>query len=49
MADDSASFCLTGSLSSQYGGNTSILYHQWDLHTREQKVNQIVLLKVMSS
>ncbi|KFR00889.1 WD repeat-containing protein 96, partial [Opisthocomus hoazin] len=45
MADDSASFCLTGSLSSQYGGNTSILYHQWDLHTREQKVNQIVLLK----
>ncbi|KAM6092199.1 cilia- and flagella-associated protein 43 isoform 2-T3 [Theristicus caerulescens] len=45
MADDSASYCLIGSLSSQYGGDTSTLYHQWDLHTREQKVNQIVLLK----
>ncbi|XP_050755078.1 cilia- and flagella-associated protein 43 [Gymnogyps californianus] len=45
MADDSASYCLIGSLSSQYGGDTSILYHQCDLHTREQKVNQIVLLK----
>ncbi|XP_009572136.1 PREDICTED: WD repeat-containing protein 96, partial [Fulmarus glacialis] len=45
MTDDSASYCLIGSLSSQYGGDTSILYHQWDLHTREQKVNQIVLLK----
>ncbi|XP_065528265.1 cilia- and flagella-associated protein 43 isoform X1 [Lathamus discolor] len=45
MADDSASCCLIGSLSSQYGGDTSILYSQWDLHTREQKVNQIVLLK----
>ncbi|XP_009276352.1 PREDICTED: cilia- and flagella-associated protein 43 [Aptenodytes forsteri] len=44
-ADDSVSYCLIGSLSSQYGGDTSILYHQWDLHTREQKVNQIVLLK----
>ncbi|KAM6130290.1 cilia- and flagella-associated protein 43 [Phoenicopterus ruber ruber] len=44
-ANDSASYCLIGSLSSQYGGDTSILYHQWDLHTREQKVNQIVLLK----
>ncbi|KFV48123.1 WD repeat-containing protein 96, partial [Gavia stellata] len=44
-ADDSASYCLTGSLSSQYGGDTSVLYHQLDLHTREQKVNQIVLLK----
>ncbi|XP_057276998.1 cilia- and flagella-associated protein 43 isoform X1 [Pezoporus wallicus] len=45
MANDSASCCLIGSLSSQYGGDTSILYSQWDLHTREQKVNQIVLLK----
>ncbi|XP_063194806.1 cilia- and flagella-associated protein 43 [Chroicocephalus ridibundus] len=45
MADGSASYCLVGSLSSQYGGDTSILDHQWDLHTREQKVNQIVLLK----
>uniref|UniRef100_A0A8C8AIJ6 Cilia- and flagella-associated protein 43 n=1 Tax=Otus sunia TaxID=257818 RepID=A0A8C8AIJ6_9STRI len=45
MASGSASYCLTGSLSSQYGGDTSILYYQWDLHTREQRVNQIVLLK----
>ncbi|KFQ92239.1 WD repeat-containing protein 96, partial [Nipponia nippon] len=45
MVDGSASYCLIGSLSSQYGGDTSTLYHQWDLHTREQKVNQIVLLK----
>ncbi|KFQ10494.1 WD repeat-containing protein 96, partial [Leptosomus discolor] len=45
MADDSTSYSLIGSLSSQYGGDTSILHHQWDLHTREQKVSQIVLLK----
>ncbi|XP_064000506.1 cilia- and flagella-associated protein 43 [Pogoniulus pusillus] len=45
MTDDSSLYCLIGSLSSQYGGDTSILYHQWDLHTREQKINQIVLLK----
>ncbi|XP_067995516.1 cilia- and flagella-associated protein 43 isoform X1 [Melanerpes formicivorus] len=45
MADDGTLYCLTGSLSSQYGGDTSVLYHQWDLHTREQKINQIVLLK----
>ncbi|XP_068805797.1 cilia- and flagella-associated protein 43 isoform X2 [Struthio camelus] len=45
VADDSASYFLVGSLSSQYGGDTSILYHQLDLHTREQKVNQIILLQ----
>ncbi|XP_065602261.1 cilia- and flagella-associated protein 43 [Cyrtonyx montezumae] len=45
MADDNASCCLVGSLSSQYGADTSILYNQLDLHSREQKVNQIVLLK----
>ncbi|KFU85366.1 WD repeat-containing protein 96, partial [Chaetura pelagica] len=45
MADDSASYSPIGSLSSQYGGDTSVLYPQWDLHTREQKINQIVLLK----
>ncbi|KAL9846804.1 cilia- and flagella-associated protein 43 isoform 3-T3 [Geothlypis trichas] len=42
---DAASLCLNGSLSSQYGGNTSILYHQCDLHTKEQKLNQTILLK----
>ncbi|XP_027547840.1 cilia- and flagella-associated protein 43 isoform X3 [Neopelma chrysocephalum] len=45
VADDGESFCLIGSLSSQYGGDTSILYDQCDLHTKEQRVNQIVLLK----
>ncbi|XP_062436379.1 cilia- and flagella-associated protein 43 [Rhea pennata] len=45
VADHSASYCLVGSLSSQYGGDTSILYHQLDLQTREQKVNQIILLQ----
>ncbi|NXJ12495.1 CFA43 protein, partial [Odontophorus gujanensis] len=45
MADDNASCCLVGSLSSQYGADTSILYNQLDLHSREQKVNQIILLK----
>ncbi|XP_071668229.1 cilia- and flagella-associated protein 43 isoform X3 [Patagioenas fasciata] len=45
MADDSASYCLVGSLSSQYGGDTSVLYQQLDLKTREQKVNQIILLQ----
>ncbi|XP_039927326.1 cilia- and flagella-associated protein 43 [Hirundo rustica] len=42
---DGASHWLNGSLSSQYGGDTSILYHQCDLHTKEQKLNQIILLK----
>ncbi|XP_037997056.1 cilia- and flagella-associated protein 43 isoform X2 [Motacilla alba alba] len=42
---DGASRCLNGSLSSQYGGDTSILYHQCDLHTKEQKLNQTILLK----
>ncbi|XP_041271676.1 cilia- and flagella-associated protein 43 [Onychostruthus taczanowskii] len=45
VTDDGASFCLNGSLSSQYGGDTSILYHQCDLHTKEQKLNQTILLK----
>uniref|UniRef100_A0A8C0U4B7 Cilia- and flagella-associated protein 43 n=1 Tax=Cyanistes caeruleus TaxID=156563 RepID=A0A8C0U4B7_CYACU len=43
--DDGAPHCLSGSLSSQYGGDTSVLYHQCDLHTKEQKLNQIILLK----
>uniref|UniRef100_A0A8C3UU72 Cilia- and flagella-associated protein 43 n=1 Tax=Catharus ustulatus TaxID=91951 RepID=A0A8C3UU72_CATUS len=45
VADDGAPHCLSGSLSSQYGGNTFILYHQCDLHTKEQKLNQTILLK----
>ncbi|XP_026655478.2 cilia- and flagella-associated protein 43 isoform X2 [Zonotrichia albicollis] len=45
VADHGAPLCLNGSLSSQYGGDTSILYHQCDLHTKEQKLNQTILLK----
>ncbi|XP_059707908.1 cilia- and flagella-associated protein 43 isoform X1 [Haemorhous mexicanus] len=45
VADDGVPLCLNGSLSSQYGGDTSILYRQCDLHTKEQKLNQIILLK----
>ncbi|XP_053318960.1 cilia- and flagella-associated protein 43 [Spea bombifrons] len=36
---------LIGSLSDQYGGDTSNLYSQLALHTREEKINQIILLQ----
>lgn len=36
---------LTGSLSSLYGGFNPYLYSQFNLHIREQKINQITLLK----
>ncbi|XP_056617541.1 LOW QUALITY PROTEIN: cilia- and flagella-associated protein 43 [Triplophysa dalaica] len=36
---------LTGSLSSLYGGLNTHLYNQFNLHIREQKINQITLLK----
>lgn len=36
---------LIGSQSDSYGGDTSNLYDQMELHTREQKINQIVLLQ----
>lgn len=39
---------LTGSLSALYGGVNPYLYSQFNLHIREQKINQITLLKVMS-
>ncbi|KGL73709.1 WD repeat-containing protein 96, partial [Tinamus guttatus] len=45
VADNTASYSLVGSLSSQYGADISVLYHQLDLHSREQKVNQIILLQ----
>ncbi|NWI16625.1 CFA43 protein, partial [Crypturellus soui] len=45
VADNTASYSLVGSLSSQYGADVSVLYHQLDLHSREQKVNQIILLQ----
>ncbi|EMP37621.1 WD repeat-containing protein 96 [Chelonia mydas] len=45
VTDEAPSNSLIGSLSAQFGGDTSILYHQMDLHTREQKINQIILLQ----
>ncbi|KAM5172544.1 cilia- and flagella-associated protein 43 [Mantella aurantiaca] len=36
---------LIGSLSDQYGGDTSNLYSQLDMHSREEKINQIILLQ----
>ncbi|XP_070608857.1 cilia- and flagella-associated protein 43 isoform X2 [Erythrolamprus reginae] len=36
---------LVGSLSAMYGGNTSLLYSQMELHTREEKISQIILLQ----
>ncbi|KAJ1140683.1 hypothetical protein NDU88_007031 [Pleurodeles waltl] len=36
---------LIGSQSDSYGGDTSNLYDQMELHTREQKINQIILLQ----
>ncbi|KAL7990626.1 hypothetical protein Chor_014056 [Crotalus horridus] len=36
---------LIGSLSAMYGGNTSLLYNQLELHTREEKISQIILLR----
>lgn len=43
------SSALTGSLSAQYGGSNPYLYNQFSLQTREQKINQIILIKVTSS
>ncbi|XP_053162414.1 cilia- and flagella-associated protein 43 isoform X2 [Hemicordylus capensis] len=40
---------LMGSLSSKYGGDTSVLYHQLEVHTREEKINQIMLLRIKST
>lgn len=37
---------LIGSLSDQYGGDTSNLYSQLEMHSREEKINQIILLQV---
>ncbi|XP_038265646.1 cilia- and flagella-associated protein 43 isoform X3 [Dermochelys coriacea] len=45
VTDEAPSNSLIGSLSAQFGGDTSILYHQMDLHTREEKINQIILLQ----
>ncbi|XP_021007063.1 cilia- and flagella-associated protein 43 [Mus caroli] len=36
---------LLGSLSTDFGADTSLLTSQLDLHSREEKINQIILLK----
>nr|DBA30891.1 TPA: hypothetical protein GDO54_006819 [Pyxicephalus adspersus] len=36
---------LIGSLSDQCGGDTSNLYSQLEMHSREEKINQIILLQ----
>ena len=38
--------CNVSAVAMSYGGNCDLLYSQFELHTREQKMNQIVLLKV---
>lgn len=43
------SLALTGSLSAHYGGFNPHLYSQFSLHTRDQKINQIILMQVTSS
>ena len=30
----------------EYGGESKLFYSQFELHTREQKINQIILLEV---
>ncbi|XP_048745697.2 cilia- and flagella-associated protein 43-like isoform X3 [Ostrea edulis] len=35
----------TGSLGAMYGGGSDLFFSQFDLHTRDQKVSQIVLLE----
>ncbi|XP_048865310.1 cilia- and flagella-associated protein 43 isoform X2 [Brienomyrus brachyistius] len=39
------SFALAGSLSAQFGVSSPYLYSQFELQTREQKINQITLLQ----
>lgn len=43
------SLALTGSLSAQLGGSNPHLYSQFSLHTKDQKINQIILIQVTPS
>lgn len=43
---DVESLALTGSLSAQYGVSSSELYSQLSLNTRDQMINQIILIQV---
>ncbi|XP_072534295.1 cilia- and flagella-associated protein 43 isoform X2 [Salminus brasiliensis] len=42
---EAESSALVGSLSAQYGGSNPYLYSQFNMHVREQKINQITLLQ----
>ncbi|XP_062375052.1 cilia- and flagella-associated protein 43 [Sardina pilchardus] len=42
---EAESVALCGSLSAQYGGTQPLLHSQFNLHIREQKINQITLLQ----
>lgn len=33
-------------VAAEYGGDSDLLYSQFELHTREQKMNQITLIEV---
>ena len=39
-------YSLHGSLGPKYGGDSELFYSQFDLHNRESKISQMVLLKV---
>ena len=43
---DDKCFCLCFCPGAEYGGDSELFYSQFELHTREQKMNQIILLKV---
>lgn len=38
--------CFAGA---QYGGGSELFYSQFELHSREQKINQIILLEVLET
>lgn len=46
VKDTSLPNYLLGSLSTDFGADTSLLTSQLELHSREEKINQIILLKV---
>jgi hypothetical protein len=49
VEDTSLPNYLLGSLSTDFGVDTSFLSSQLELHSREEKINQIILLKVGES
>lgn len=45
-ANGSDQLSLHGSVGPKYGGDNELFYSQFDMHTREEKINQIIFLKV---